>query len=247
MMRSVNPKLYAVPAVLTLVVFLARTIIPPSHTPPKNFAATRLQPRETQEQFAKPSQQSLVERAAWREMIAPPSIATTRLQPRQTQKQSAKPSQQSFVNRAAWHTECGGEKSKERHCQMERRVPGPNRKGVLMRIVITRAAGDKAAHAQVIVPPTVFLPAGVEFKPQGARPLKLTYSSCSQRSCIAPFTMDDALTGELESGSRLDVRFVMRNRKAVDIAIDLKGFAEAYEKLTNDSSLGDRHGASQGK
>lgn len=206
MMRSINPKLFAVPAVVGLALLLARIMTPPQ------YAATR-------------SHQPAGE----------------------VQKRPAKPSQQSFVNRAAWHTECSAAKKKERRCQMERIVPGPNRKGVLMRIVITRAAGEKTALAQVMVPPAVLLPAGVEFKPQGAKPLKLAYTSCSQKSCVAPIVMDDALIEELASGIRLDVRFVMRNQEAVDVAINLNGFAEAYEKLTKESPLGDPHGAGQDK
>jgi invasion protein IalB len=114
---------------------------------------------------------------------------------------------------------------------MERSVPAPDRKGVLMQMLITRSSGDKTARAEFLVPLAVYLPAGVEFTSERAKPLKVAYTTCSQMGCVAPFAMDDALVAQLKSGSKLEIHFVMRDQSPVGVAIDLKGFAEAYDKL----------------
>jgi invasion protein IalB len=138
--------------------------------------------------------------------------------------------QQAQVVRSVWRTVCSTEANGKWRCQMERTVPAPNNKGVIMQIVITRSAGEKGTQAQFLVPLGVHLPAGVEFTSGKGKPLKVAYTSCSASGCIAPFTMDDALVGQLKGGGKLDVRFLMRDQRPVSIAIDLKGFAEAYEK-----------------
>jgi invasion protein IalB len=140
--------------------------------------------------------------------------------------------QQAEVVRSVWRTVCSTEADGKWRCQMVRTVPGPNHKGVLMQMVITRSASEKGTQAQFLVPLGVHLPAGVEFTPEKSKPLKVAYTSCSAAGCIAPFTMDDALVGQLKAGGKLDVRFLMRDQKPVSVAIDLKGFAEAFDKLT---------------
>ena len=101
-----------------------------------------------------------------------------------------------------------------------------------MQMVITRRAGDKGSQAQFIVPLNAYLPAGVVFTVEKGKPLKVAFTTCSPSGCIAPFTMDDSLVGQLKAGSRLNVRFMMRDQSPVGVAIDLKGFTEAFDKLT---------------
>jgi invasion protein IalB len=150
--------------------------------------------------------------------------------PGAAQKQPAEPKQQAFVGQAAWRTVCSAEAGEKWRCRMERSVPAPDRKGVLMQMVITRSSGDKA-RAEFLVPLAVYLPAGVEFTPEKAKPLKVAYTTCSPTGCVAPFAIDDALVAQLKSGSKLEIRFVMRDQSPVGVAVDLKGFAEAYDKL----------------
>ena len=87
---------------------------------------------------------------------------------------------------------------------MERTVPGPNNKGVLMQMVITRSAGQKGTQAQFLVTLGVHLPAGGEFTPEKEKPLKVAFTTCSASGCIAPFAMDEALVGQLKGRGRLD-------------------------------------------
>ena len=143
-----------------------------------------------------------------------------------------KPEQSTQVVRSVWRTVCSTEPNGKWRCRMGRTVPGPNNKGVLMQMVITRRAGDKESQAQFIVPLNAYLPAGVVFTVEKGKPLKVAFTTCSPSGCSAPFTMDDLLVGQLKAGSRLNVRFMMRDQKnPVGIAIDLKGFTEAFDKL----------------
>ena len=162
-----------------------------------------------------------------------PGVASAGQQPSgAVQKQPAEAQSQTFVGRAAWRTVCSTEAGDKWRCRMERSVPTPDRKSVLMQMTITRSTGDKAAKAEFVVPLAVYIPAGVEFTLEKAKPLKVTYTTCSQTGCVAPFTMDDVLVGKLKAGTKLNVRFLMRDKSPVSIAIDLKGFANAYDKLT---------------
>ena len=145
--------------------------------------------------------------------------------------QFSKPKKSVFVKKAAWQTRCSSNTEQKSHCQMQRTVLAPNRKSALLQIMITRIGAERGARGLVIVPPDVHQPAGVAFQPQGGVAQKLEYLSCTKKNCIASLSMDDALVEQLKSASRLDVSFVMGDRRSVGVAVDLKGFTEAYEDL----------------
>ena len=82
-----------------------------------------------------------------------PGVASAAPQPSgAVQKQPAGSQSQAFVGRAAWRTVCSTEAGNEWRCRMERSIPTPNRKSVLMQMTITRSAGDKATKAEFVVP-----------------------------------------------------------------------------------------------
>jgi invasion protein IalB len=143
----------------------------------------------------------------------------------------SQPTKSVFVKKATWKTRCSAETEQKSHCQIQRTVLAPNRESALLQIMIARGVDEKGARGLVIVPADVHRPSGVAFQPQDGIAQKLDYLSCTKKNCIASLSMDDALVEQLKSASRLDIRFVMRDRKSVGVAVDLKGFAEAYEDL----------------
>jgi invasion protein IalB len=103
-----------------------------------------------------------------------------------------------------------------------------------MQLVISRnqSNGKPEVQADFIVPIAVHLPSGVQIATEKGKWLKVAYARCSPSACVASFKVDNALLKQLKSGSQLDVRFFMREDQPVGVAIDLKGFADAYDKLT---------------
>lgn len=145
--------------------------------------------------------------------------------------QFGQPTKSVFVKKATWQTLCSPKSGQKTTCQIQRTILAPNRESPLLQIMVSRVGAENGARALVIVPPDVNQPAGVAIQPQNGIAQKLDYLSCSNKNCIAPLSMDDALIDQLKSSSRLDVSFTMGEGKSVGVGVDLKGFAEAYEDL----------------
>jgi invasion protein IalB len=102
-----------------------------------------------------------------------------------------------------------------------------------MQMILRRSQTSERqeVQAEFIVPIAAYLPRGIQFATEKDNWLQVPYRRCSPSACVASFIVDGVLLKRLKSGSKVDVRFYMSENEPVNVAIDLKGFTAAFQKL----------------
>ena len=98
--------------------------------------------------------------------------------------------------------------------------------------VLTVLPGEKAEPVAIVsVPLGGYLVPGIEFSVDGRKPYKLLIESCTTAGCHAGFPLTGRVDKDMRTGKTASFRIWTAKSKPVDVAVSLKGFADAMADL----------------
>jgi len=123
------------------------------------------------------------------------------------------------------------ENAKAKRCSMRQTRVVPKSKQVLFAWSIVSGADKKLVN--VLTTPTgVSLADGIRLSLGQSQPVQIAYSVCGPRSCQATMPLDSALLDRMNGSPKIAVNFVLANKRLVQTELDLKGFSNAYNYLS---------------
>ena len=131
-----------------------------------------------------------------------------------------------------WTTRCLSETRKVAPlCEVEQSM-FITRTGQLVASVNVKLPPDTRQPVMMVqLPVGLFLPAGVSLQVDEGKPQPLAIQTCDLKGCYAATPVAPEMLGALKSGKRLAVIFQNLNKENVNLAFDLSGFAEGYDKI----------------
>lgn len=130
----------------------------------------------------------------------------------------------------AWRVFCVEDKGDKR-CTMTQARALAQSKQLAVAWSVARSPKGKAVNT-LILPTGVSIPEGVRVGVGGKTPSTIGYSVCGARACQASVILDDSV---LTSEGILNISYVRANKQLVQAQIELKGYAEAYGYLVEQS------------
>ena len=142
-----------------------------------------------------------------------------------TPASSATKTEQTF---GAWKVTCVQDAGQPKRCQMAQpRTAGPKKQVVFLWSVSTNAS--KQLMNNIMVPPGVSIKEGVRVSVGTKPPTTVPYDICAARGCLATFPMDAATLQAMSTSPMANSNYVQASRKLMQVQVDLKDFAKAYE------------------
>jgi len=96
---------------------------------------------------------------------------------------------------------------------------------------VSKPAGGDEPQMMVTLPHGLFLPAGVRMSIDGSDQDTLVVQTCEAAGCYAAKPIDKSLLRKLKSGKEL--KFVIQDlqKRNIDLALNLDGFADSFSQL----------------
>lgn len=119
-----------------------------------------------------------------------------------------------------------------KHCQMAQRQANPKTKQQLLEMDLR--IDDKGTVLGVLVLPFgLALDAGIVMNVDAGAPApNQGFVTCLPSGCLVPFTLNDAMTTAMRRGAKLNITATAyQNKKPVAMAVSLKGFSAALDRL----------------
>lgn len=132
----------------------------------------------------------------------------------------------------SWALNCGGfAAGAEGACQVLQDVRLRKTKQLLLRFAVRGFPKKRTSTLFLQLPHGVYLPDGVRIEIDGKLAEKLEYQTCDARGCYAGKPLSPKTHRALEAGKTLKVVFRNLQKKDINIAMGLAGFAGAYKKM----------------
>lgn len=134
----------------------------------------------------------------------------------------------------SWTVQCvnaGGGRQSRRTCQMSQELVQPETRQRVLLFAITKGE-QEGAKATLVMPFGLLLPEGFRVEIAGEEVLRGAYRTCLPDGCVAEIDLPDAALKKLESGDSASVLMTANTGQPVRTDISLKGFAAAYQRLT---------------
>ncbi|WP_321337007.1 invasion associated locus B family protein [Breoghania sp.] len=133
-----------------------------------------------------------------------------------------------------WSVTCADAASgKGSQCQMVQTLAMKNTGQRLLTIAVQKQ--ETEGHPRLIVglPHGVFFPGGVSVAIDEGKKSPVTVQTSDANGAYATETLDDKMLEALRKGSQLNVEFESGSREKLEIPVSLKGFAEAYQRVSS--------------
>jgi len=141
--------------------------------------------------------------------------------------------QEPKVSRSTWQAGCGKAVSGKNVCQIQRDIRHGDGKDLVSQFIITREVDKKDALIRWLMPLDVNLPYGVRFavttKNKRGQTFQAAYQNCAKEGCWAVMPLTDTIEKALRAGATMQVSFVSKDLRQVEIGIDLNGFTKVHD------------------
>lgn len=139
----------------------------------------------------------------------------------------------SHQEQGAWRLDCGETGGfLQTTCRMTQTVLIKETGSPLLTAMVERRPGDRALSLLLKVPHGVLLASGMRLRFDAIEPVVLNYRLSDETGVFASTVLSEQMLNALKTGDTLKVTVVTSSGQAVGIPVTLKGFATAFEKIT---------------
>jgi invasion protein IalB len=131
-----------------------------------------------------------------------------------------------------WSVECGTlPGGGQRICSMNQVAKNPKDGKPLLRAVVFRPPGGKAAILRLIAPLGIWLRPGIGFSVDGGSKNNLNYDFCQPSGCMTQIALSSGLVSAMKRGSKARLTIQNIRRQKLNLSISLRGFTAAYDGM----------------
>ena len=119
-------------------------------------------------------------------------------------------------------------------CQMSQELQqGQSGKRALLIVFDINATGNGLLSGRIIAPFGLDLKSGLSLKIADAVYLEAPFKTCLPQGCVAPTIVNSELLAAMRDGQKLTVAMTAADsNRPVNMDVSLKGFGQAYDRLT---------------
>jgi invasion protein IalB len=119
----------------------------------------------------------------------------------------------------------------QEQCALMQTVMAEDRPNIGLTVMVLKTADQKSRLLRVVAPMGVLLPSGLGLKIDQADVGRAGFVRCLQSGCVAEVVMNDNLLKQLRAGKVATFIIFQAPEEGIGFPINLKGFAEGYDKL----------------
>jgi invasion protein IalB len=131
---------------------------------------------------------------------------------------------------AAWRVECTGD-GKTLDCRAVQQLFQRDTRQLVLAVLARKAPDPKAALIQIQMPLGLNLTEPIQIKVDNGAVERHPIQTCTNTGCFAALTANERLVTQMRNGTDLKVTFQDANKKPIEMAVPLLGFAVAFDKV----------------
>jgi len=131
---------------------------------------------------------------------------------------------------AAWRVECTGD-GKTLDCRAVQQLFQRDTRQLVLSVLVRKAPDPKAALMAIQLPLGLNLTEPVQLKVDNGAVERQAIQTCTNIGCFVSMTANERLVAAMRGGSELKITFQDANKKPVELAVPLLGFAVAFDKV----------------
>jgi invasion protein IalB len=131
---------------------------------------------------------------------------------------------------AAWRVECTGD-GKTLDCRAVQQLFQRETRQLVLSVLVRKAPDPKSAQITIQLPLGLNLTEPVQLKIDNGQAERQSIQTCTNIGCFVLMTASERFLNAMRAGHDLKLTFQDANKKPVELAVPLLGFAVAFDKV----------------